>query len=64
MLTSKHNMLSCMILRANEIYSSRALLVEHSVDACWQAIIHEQKSTCKHELHVTSILNIIASPPL
>ena len=61
MLVSKRNMLSCMILRANETYSSRALLVEHLVHAYGQAIIHEQKSICEHEHHVMSILNMIAS---
>ena len=64
MLANKRNMLSCMILRANETYSSRALLVKYSVYACGQAIIHKQKSICEHELHVTSILNTIASLPL
>ena len=64
MLASKLNMLSCMILRANETYSLRALLIEHSVHACGQAIIHEPKGICEHEHQVTSILNTIASLPL
>ena len=49
-------MLSCMILRANETYSSRALLVEHSVDSYGKAIIQEHKSTYEDEYHVMSIL--------
>ena len=44
MLASKRNMLSCMILRANEAYSSRELLVEYSVHACGQALIHDKKA--------------------
>ena len=64
MLASKRYMLSSMILRANKTYSSRALLVEHSVHACGQAIIYEQKSICEHEYHVKNILNMILSLPL
>ena len=56
MFASKRNMLSCMILRANETYSSRVLLVEHSVDSYGKVIIHEQKSTYDDEYHVMNIL--------
>ena len=43
---------------------SRALLVKRSVDACVQALIHEQKIMRARAHHVTSILNMITSLPL